>query len=141
MDDVIDFRQLKKNLKKDFTGHSPVKMAVLSEEASQLLVVAIRGYGYELGLDIRIHEAEYNQVSRQLLDPSSDVYGFEPEFICVFLSSSHSLKPSWLLMRCQRVRLQPSTRSSYQVRVRRKRSLHCARSWADGVEAIPPGIM
>ena len=41
------FAQLKKNLKKDFSLHKKVKLAVLGDTSTQFYIEAIRGYGYE----------------------------------------------------------------------------------------------
>lgn len=38
-----DFSQLKKNLKKDFSGLKAIKVAVLGDSATQFLVQALRG--------------------------------------------------------------------------------------------------
>jgi hypothetical protein len=50
----MDFRQLKSNLKKDFTGFKKIKVAILADSATQLLHQAVRGAGYEKKLDIEI---------------------------------------------------------------------------------------
>ena len=43
-----------------------------------------------LGFDINLFEAEYNQVDRQFLDPTSELYSFDPECIVLF-QSTHKL--------------------------------------------------
>jgi FkbH-like protein len=85
-----DFNALKKNLKKDFSSLKPLKMAVLGDSAIQFLVQAIRGTGYDYGFDLKIFEADFNQIDRQIFDPDSELYLFEPEIILVF-ASSHKL--------------------------------------------------
>lgn len=85
-----DFSQLKKNLKKDFNGLTRIKIAVLGDSATQLLVQAIRGAGYDAGLDIDLWEADFNQVERQVFDPESELYAFQPELVILF-RSSHKL--------------------------------------------------
>ncbi|MES2702324.1 MAG: HAD-IIIC family phosphatase [Bacteroidota bacterium] len=77
------FNELKKNLKKDFTGHKKIKLAVLADSASQLMCTAIRGHGYEAQLDYEIYEADYNQIDLQLFDQSSELYEFRPEYIFI----------------------------------------------------------
>ena len=42
----MTFKKLKKNLKKDFSSFTKLKLAVLGDSATQLLVQAIRGEGY-----------------------------------------------------------------------------------------------
>ncbi len=59
---MFSFNELKRNLKKDFTGFKKIKIALLSDSASQLLHNAIKAYGYEAQLDFEIYEADYNQI-------------------------------------------------------------------------------
>lgn len=82
--------QLKRNLKLNLTEFPLFKIAVIGDTATQLLCMAIRGMGVERGYNIDLFEAEYNQVERQLLDPTSDLYKFNPEFIVIF-QSTHKL--------------------------------------------------
>lgn len=81
---IKDFTSLKKNLKKDFSGLTTIKIALLGDSATQLLNQSIKGYGYDLGFNFNIYEADYNQIDRQILDPSSELYRFAPEFVIIF---------------------------------------------------------
>ena len=81
------FTQLKKHLKKDFTGHKAIKVAVLGDTATQFLIQALRGAGYERGFDLQVWEADFNQIERQLFDPSSELFQFKPEIVVVFHST------------------------------------------------------
>ncbi len=87
---MISFKELKKNLKTDLTVLPSFKLAVVGDTATQLLCTAIRGMGVERGYNIDLFEAEYNQVERQLLDPTSDLYEFNADFIVIF-QSTHKL--------------------------------------------------
>ena len=94
-----DFSQLKKNLKADLSGLPKVKLALVGDTATQLLVTAIRGMGVECGYNMEVFEAEYNQVERQFFDMSSELYQFDADFIVLFLSThklceQHSQLPS-----------------------------------------------
>lgn len=82
--------QLRRNLKEDLTGLPSFKMAVVGDTATQLLCTALRGVGVERGYNIDLFEAEYNQVERQFLDPTSDLYKFDADFIVIF-QSAHKL--------------------------------------------------
>lgn len=82
--------QLKRNLKSDVLGLSSFKLAVIGDTATQLLCAAIRGMGVERGYNIDLFEADYNQVERQLLDSTSDLYQFNADFIVIF-QSTHKL--------------------------------------------------
>ena len=81
---------LKKLAKSNVEGASTVKIALLGDTATQLLCTVIRGMGVERGYNIDLFEAEYNQVERQLLDPTSDLYEFNADFIVIF-QSTHKL--------------------------------------------------
>lgn len=85
-----DFTQLKRNLKNDFSKLKSIRVAVLGDSATQLLTQAIRGMGYDSGFDLQIWEADFNQIDRQISDPTSELYDFSPEIVIVF-QSSHKL--------------------------------------------------
>lgn len=85
-----NFSELKKNLKKDFNNHKIIKVAVLGDTATQLLSQALRGTGFDQGFDLQIWEADFNQIERQVFDPSSELYQFNPEIV-VFFHSAHKL--------------------------------------------------
>lgn len=80
----MNFTEVRKNLKKDYSSFRTVKMAIIADWSVQMLAQAIRGYGYELGLDIRIYEAAYDQMEAELLDETSEVYAFQPNYILIF---------------------------------------------------------
>lgn len=87
MSTMKSFQELKRNCKKDATGLPPVKVALVGDTATQLLSTAIKGTGVDLGFQVVLFEAEYNQVEQQFMDPGSDLHTFDPEFIIVFQST------------------------------------------------------
>ena len=87
---MLTFRELKKILKEERLGCPVIKLAIVGDTATQLLSTAIRGVGVERGYDINLFEAEYNQVERQFMDPSSELYEYDADFIVVF-QSTHKL--------------------------------------------------
>lgn len=87
---MTDLKQLKRLLKQDNTALPSVKVALLGDSATQLLATAIRGTGVLRGLNIDLFEAEYSQVERQLLDPASELYVFDAEYVVLF-QSTHKL--------------------------------------------------
>jgi FkbH-like protein len=87
----MTFSELKKNLKKDFTGFKKLKLALLGDSATQLLAQAIRGAGYAQKMDINVYDANYSQVDRQILDISSDLYKFQPDITVIFESGQKML--------------------------------------------------
>lgn len=93
---MIDFKQIKKLLKQDNTNLPEVKVALLGDTATQFLATAIKGVGVERGYNINLFEAEYNQVERQVLDPTSDLHQFAAKYTVVF-QSSHKLLEQYSL--------------------------------------------
>ena len=87
---MISFFDLKKKINKIQDGLPLIKLAVVGDTATQLFCTAIRGMGVERGYNIDLFEAEYNQVERQLFDPTSDLYKFDADFIIIF-QSTHKL--------------------------------------------------
>lgn len=92
------FKDLKRALKQDTSSLPKLKVALLGDTATQLLVTAIKGEGVLRGYNIELWEAEYNQVERQIMDPTSDYYQFAPDYTIVFQSTHkllehHSLLP------------------------------------------------
>ena len=84
-----ELKKLVKNSQKD-TKSVSIKVSLVGDTAIQLLCTAIRGMGIERGYNIDLYEAEYNQVERQLFDPTSDLYQFNADFIVIF-QSTHKL--------------------------------------------------
>lgn len=81
------FADLKKNLKLDTSKLSLVKVALLGDSSTQFLGVAIKGAGYDSGLDVQLWEADFNQIERQVFDPTSELYSCNPEFVIIFFST------------------------------------------------------
>ena len=84
------FKELRKNLKKDSTNLPQIKVSLVGDTATQFLATAIKGLGVERGYNIDLFEAEYSQVERQFMDPTSDLYEFDADFIALF-QSTHKL--------------------------------------------------
>lgn len=97
MKNLLDFTALKKNLKKDFSSLKIIKIAVLGDSATQLLVQAIKGYGYETKVKFECYEADFDQIERQTLDTSSDLYQFDPEYVFIFQSTQKFMNKIYFL--------------------------------------------
>ena len=87
---MITFQQLKKLAKYTPADLPVIKIALIGDTATQFLATAIRGTGVERGYQIDLFEAEYNQVERQFLDPSSELYQSDADYIVLF-QSTHKL--------------------------------------------------
>ena len=84
------FKELKKIAKREPAGLPVVKIALLGDTATQLLATSIRGMGFQRNVCVDLFEAEYNQVERQFMDPTSELYEFDAEFVVIF-QSTHKL--------------------------------------------------
>ena len=87
---MIDFKQIKRLLKQDLSTLPGMKVALLGDTATQFLATAVKGIGVERGFNVDLFEAEYNQVERQVLDPTSDYHQFGAKYTVVF-QSTHKL--------------------------------------------------
>lgn len=87
---MMDFSDLKRNLKKNTEGFYKIKVALLGDSATQFLAQSIQGMGVAYLFDIQIFEAEFNQIERQVLDPDSDLYDFNSDVVLIF-ESTHKL--------------------------------------------------
>ena len=95
---MLEFSELKKLLKTNRAAMSPIRLSLIGDTATQFLATAIKGMGIERGYTIDLFEAEYNQVERQFMDPTSDLYEFDADIIVVFqsthkLGEHHSMLP------------------------------------------------
>lgn len=82
-------RELKK-LSREELNVPKLKVALLGDTATQLLVTAIKGEAVDRGLSLDIFEGEYNQIERQLMDPTSELYEYDAEIVIIF-QSTHKL--------------------------------------------------
>jgi len=83
----MNFKELRNNLKKDYSGFKMIKIAILGDSATQLLVQTIKGYGYTEKINFEIYEADYRQIEEQIVDFNSGLYKFNPEYIIIFEST------------------------------------------------------
>ena len=86
----MTFNELKKNIKKDFSGLKQLKLALLGDSSTQLLAQAIRGSGYEKHLNINVFDADYNQVDRLIMNVASELYVYKPDYTVIF-EAGHKL--------------------------------------------------
>ncbi len=87
---MMTFQELKKLAKYTPADLPVIKIALIGDTATQFLATAIRGAGVERGYQIDLFEAEYNQVERQFLDPTSELYQSDADYIVLF-QSTHKL--------------------------------------------------
>lgn len=85
-----DFFQLVRNLKKDFSGLKPVRIALLGDSATQFLAQALRAEGFDRSYDAKIWEADYDQIEQQVFAQNSGLYASQPDIVIIF-RSAHKL--------------------------------------------------
>lgn len=86
----MEFQQLKRNLKKDISTLPTIKVSLTGDSATQFLAMAIKGMGIEKGYNIDLFESDYNQVERQVMDSTSNLYAHEAKYN-IFFQSTHKL--------------------------------------------------
>ena len=88
----MTFKELKRNIKKDYTGFKEMKIAVLGDSPTQLLAQAIKGAGYNQQLNFNVFDADYNQVDRLTLDITSELYNNKAAYTIIFESAQKLLE-------------------------------------------------
>jgi len=88
----LSFRDLKKLSKQVESADSKkIKLALLGDFATQLFKIALIGAGKLKGLEFEIYEADYDQIDLQILNPTSELYSFKPDWVFI-LQNNNSLK-------------------------------------------------
>lgn len=83
---MFSFKELRKAENLNVDGRE-YKMAVLGNCATQFLSAAISGYAKLEGVNLKVYDADYNQIDIQLVDLYSDTYKFDPDFILLWIST------------------------------------------------------
>ena len=85
------FAELKQNLTQDFSPLPQRRLALLGDSATQFLARAIKAYGYGEKINFEVYEADFDQLNSEILDPNSELYHSQPEFIVLYLSAEKLL--------------------------------------------------
>jgi len=85
-----DYKELRKNLKKDYSKFPVIRVAILSDVSAQYPAQALRALAYEYRLNIEIYEGAFDQIESETIDLDSGLYKFDPEYILI-LSASENL--------------------------------------------------
>ena len=86
----LTLKDLKRLAKQPAASNPVVRVALIGDTATQFLATALRGLGVAKRYNIDLFEAEYNQVYQQFMDPDSELYKHDAEFIVLF-QSTHKL--------------------------------------------------
>ena len=84
------FTNLKRKSKQSNNSLPCIAISLLGDTATQLLAVALKGTAVERGYSLDLYEAEYNQVERQVMDPTSELYVHQAQYTLMF-QSTHKL--------------------------------------------------
>ena len=87
---MYTYSEIKKFIKSDTSQLPTIKVALLGDTSTQFLATGIKGLGIKKGFFVELFEADYNQIERQIIDPTSELYSFNPEYVIIF-QSSHKL--------------------------------------------------
>ena len=82
-----NFKELKRNLKKSQDNYKVIKVSLLGDTATQFLSIALQGTAIDRGYKLDLFEAEYNQVERQVLDSTSELYAHQAQYTIIFQST------------------------------------------------------
>jgi len=82
--DITRLLRLARNGRKD--AAIVMRSALLADTSSQLLAGALRGYAAHLGMALELFEAEFDQIESQVFDPASDLHGFGPDTVIIYLA-------------------------------------------------------
>ena len=80
------FKELKKAAKDSVDGKE-LKLAILGNNATQMLATAIKGYARKEMLNLSVYDTDYNQIDAQLIDDNSEVYEYKPDFILLYIAT------------------------------------------------------
>ncbi|MDC0118953.1 HAD-IIIC family phosphatase [Schleiferiaceae bacterium] len=85
------FKELQKVLINQKENYPTLRVALLGDSATQFLSVALRALALENGYLIDLFESDYDQVERQCLDLSSDLYEFKADYVIICQSTQKLL--------------------------------------------------
>lgn len=80
----VDFNQLRRlanEAASSVSGKKETRIAILGDSATQFLRQAIVHHGILAGIRFAAFEADFNQIERQVYDPGSDLYAFDPHYV------------------------------------------------------------
>lgn len=83
---MYSFRELQK-ARKNVVDGKEIRVAVLGNCATQFFSQALEGCGKLDGLNLLVHDADYDQIEEQLLDPASAVCLFAPDEVVLWLAT------------------------------------------------------
>ncbi|MCF7560780.1 HAD-IIIC family phosphatase [Sabulilitoribacter multivorans] len=83
----LSYRELHKLAKDLPRANNAIKIAVLGNHTTNFFCKALENHLLLAGYDPSIFEGDYDQIDMTLIDESSQLYNFNPEFVIVFEST------------------------------------------------------
>ena len=88
-EDVSDFTSwlaaaqlvFKKEIKEQISSKRSIKLAILGSYTTSHLTKMLALIGAQQGIEVDLYESQYAQYRQEILDPSSRLYTFDPDFI------------------------------------------------------------
>ncbi len=91
----LDYLKLAREGKKvDGRDLPKIKLALLSDAATQLLVPLFRALFHRGGFDVEVYEAPFAGIEFEVFNPASFLYQFQPDVI-IILNATQALRASW----------------------------------------------
>ena len=84
------FNDLKKLSKKIDLKLPKLRLALLGDSSTQLLMIALKGEAVFRGYELNSFESDYNQIEHEFMNPNSKLHEFNPDYIIIF-HSTHKL--------------------------------------------------
>jgi FkbH-like protein len=108
----LNFSFLKKSMNSEAPIHRQIKVAILADSSTQLIVQALIGYGRMLGTRYTVFEPAPDQLDQQVFDLSSELYRFSPGIVLILLSTQKQQQDFYRLRADRRIDF-ADERSSY----------------------------
>jgi FkbH-like protein len=95
MSSILDYSELSRaGRKADVQGLPVLRLAVLSDSATQLLTPLLRELFRREGFAAEIYEAPFAAIELEVFNPSSDLYSLQPDIV-VLLNSTQALRAAF----------------------------------------------
>ncbi len=80
------FKELRSAAKSQPEQGQPLRIALLGDSATPFLKTALEGQGKKTGFLPQVYESDYDQIAATILNTSSPLYTFQPEFVWLAFS-------------------------------------------------------
>ena len=83
---MYSFKELRRAAKTPALGKERA-LAILGNCSTQFLAVAVRGFAALEKLPLTVFDAGYDQIEAQVLEDGSELYGFAPDSVLLYLAT------------------------------------------------------